>query len=135
MTESDRAYSNTAAFDSFVTAPLHSRAEVLARPSPVPAAPGVYGWWFRRLPDDIDATACLHRDGVTLLYTGISPSASTVQWSSIQPPDAKEPHSLSLHRQCRGVHAAEEPWLSACSRTQHSASSRRLRQANDLRQR
>ena len=28
-------------------APLHTAAEVLARPSPVPARPGVYGWFFR----------------------------------------------------------------------------------------
>ena len=29
---------------------LWSRAEVLARPSPVPRRPGVYGWYFRELP-------------------------------------------------------------------------------------
>jgi hypothetical protein len=40
---------------------------------PVPAAPGVYGWWFRRLPTELEIDECLTRDGLTLLYTGISP--------------------------------------------------------------
>jgi hypothetical protein len=32
--------------DRFVTpAQAFSRQEVLVRPSPVPASPGVYGWW------------------------------------------------------------------------------------------
>lgn len=52
---------------------LYSRAEVLARPSPVPRAAGVYGWWFRQLPATIDVVGCRQHDGYTLLYTGISP--------------------------------------------------------------
>ena len=44
-------------------------------PCPVPKEPGVYGWWFRTLPTSIDSSACLRRDGCTLLYTGISPKA------------------------------------------------------------
>jgi hypothetical protein len=52
---------------------VYSRQEVLARPSPVPAAGGVYGWWFLRLPPLVDARDC-HRHGeLTLLYAGISP--------------------------------------------------------------
>lgn len=35
---------------------VFSRDEVLSRPSPVPAASGVYGWWFRDLPALIDMT-------------------------------------------------------------------------------
>jgi hypothetical protein len=57
----------------FVAAPLHSRAEVLSAPCPVPASPGVYGWWFRTIPADIDTEHCRKRDGSTLPYTGISP--------------------------------------------------------------
>jgi hypothetical protein len=53
---------------------LYSRQEVLAGPSPVPAADGVYGWWFRRLPASIDTRECARHDGLTLLYIGISPS-------------------------------------------------------------
>ncbi len=60
--------------DEYLTAPLYTRPEVLARPTPVPAEPGVYGWWFRELPAKIDTTNCEKRDGLTLLYTGISPS-------------------------------------------------------------
>jgi hypothetical protein len=52
---------------------LPSRADVLARPCPVPTEPGVYGWWFRSLPASIDVTACETKDGLTLLYVGISP--------------------------------------------------------------
>ena len=52
---------------------LYSRQEVLARPSPVPAAGGVYGWWFRRLPPQVDGGGYRDHDGLTLLYVGISP--------------------------------------------------------------
>ena len=55
-------------------AQLYSRQEALARRSPVPAAAGVYGWWFRRLPPLVDAGACARHDGFTLLYVGLSPS-------------------------------------------------------------
>ncbi|MFF8555205.1 GIY-YIG nuclease family protein [Streptomyces sp. NPDC015501] len=45
---------------------LWSAAEVLVRPSPVPAAAGVYGWHFERPPHpDLDAGR--------LLYVGIAP--------------------------------------------------------------
>jgi hypothetical protein len=52
---------------------MYTRAEVLSRPCPVPPGPGVYGWWFRRLPTEMDTTGCRTFDGHTLLYTGISP--------------------------------------------------------------
>jgi len=58
---------------AFREARVHTSDEVLARPSPVPALPGVYGWWFRRLPAGVDPARCLVRDDLTLLYTGISP--------------------------------------------------------------
>lgn len=52
---------------------IWTRAEVLASTSPVPAKGGVYGWWFRKLPAVIDTSGCVKRDGLTLLYVGISP--------------------------------------------------------------
>jgi GIY-YIG catalytic domain len=52
---------------------LATRAEVLSSPRLVPASAGVYGWWFRALPSRIDTSGCLRRDGLTLLYVGISP--------------------------------------------------------------
>jgi hypothetical protein len=52
---------------------LFSRDEVLAKPSPVPPRPGVYGWWFSSLPARIEISGCVRRQGRTLLYVGISP--------------------------------------------------------------
>lgn len=58
----------------YLAAKIHSRAEVLVRQSPVPREPGIYGWWFDELPaSEIDVQACKSRDGLTLLYAGISP--------------------------------------------------------------
>jgi hypothetical protein len=60
--------------DCFVApARVFSRQDVLVRPSPVPARPGVYGWWFRRLPSLVAADGCCHYEGLALLYAGISP--------------------------------------------------------------
>jgi GIY-YIG catalytic domain-containing protein len=53
---------------------MYSREEVLARPSPVPAQDGVYGWWFRKLPPLVVADACRLHQALRLLYAGISPT-------------------------------------------------------------
>ena len=60
-----------------LTSPLKlwSRAEVLARPCPVPARPGIYAWYFLEAPGSVDVTGCLEHDGFRLLYVGISPKA------------------------------------------------------------
>ncbi|WP_207843004.1 GIY-YIG nuclease family protein [Williamsia soli] len=58
----------------YFAAPTYSREEVLASPYPVPPEAGVYGWWFKTLPADIDVSQCVHRDELVLLYVGISPS-------------------------------------------------------------
>jgi hypothetical protein len=55
------------------TSRLHSRQEALEHPSPIPDASGVYGWWFKQLPPMVEASGCYSRDGLTLLYVGISP--------------------------------------------------------------
>lgn len=52
---------------------MFSRQDVLARPSPVPARDGVYGWWFRRLPPLVATGGCCRHQNLTLLYAGISP--------------------------------------------------------------
>lgn len=53
---------------------VYSRAEVLARPWPVPAAAGVYGWFFRELPSAVmNVQDCQQFQGLHLLYVGISP--------------------------------------------------------------
>jgi hypothetical protein len=53
---------------------LYTRNEVLARPCPVPARPGVYAWYFREVPPGVPVQGCRTHDGVPLLYVGISPS-------------------------------------------------------------
>ena len=52
---------------------LWRRDEVLSRPSPVPKTPGVYAWFFKRVPGSIDAARCHTFDGMPLLYVGIAP--------------------------------------------------------------
>ena len=56
-------------------APSMEAAAVLDRPSPVPAASGVYAWFFRGVPPGVPVDCCLIRDGMPLLYVGISPKA------------------------------------------------------------
>ncbi len=52
---------------------MWTRSEILTRPSPAPIEPGVYAWYFRRLPPGVLSTGCHVLDGLTLLYAGISP--------------------------------------------------------------
>ncbi|WP_432542953.1 GIY-YIG nuclease family protein [Kineococcus sp. SYSU DK002] len=52
---------------------LWTRAEVLARPTPVPAANGVYAWYFDTAPSVVPVDGCHQVDGMALLYVGISP--------------------------------------------------------------
>jgi GIY-YIG catalytic domain len=52
---------------------VFSRPEILGRPSPVPAVPGVYAWYFAEIPGRADVSQCVRFDDLTLLYVGISP--------------------------------------------------------------
>lgn len=61
----------------FLAARPFTRDEVFAEPSPVPSEPGAHGWWFRTLPTDLDVSGCEQRDGLTLLYVGVSPGPPT----------------------------------------------------------
>jgi hypothetical protein len=72
---------------------LWSRAEVLARPSPAPAAPGIYAWYFRELPGCVDAADCVRNGDSTLLYIGISPAAP--------PKNGKPPSRRTLRSRIR----------------------------------
>jgi hypothetical protein len=65
---------------------LWSAAEVLTRPSPVPAEPGVYGWYFDEVPGDFDTTDCRVFRGMPLLYVGIAPARPP---SNGKPPSRK----------------------------------------------
>ena len=52
---------------------IWSRTECLTRPSPVPAVPGVYAWYFRAALADVPTEGCHRHGDLTLLYVGISP--------------------------------------------------------------
>src|SRR5665647_548830 len=52
---------------------LFSRAEVLRRPSPVPATSGVCFWYFHDIPSVVLADDCQTLNGCTLLYLTIAP--------------------------------------------------------------
>jgi hypothetical protein len=96
-----------------LAAPLLGRAQVLSRPCPIPAASGVYGWWFYEIPSGVPTAGCMTRDQWTLLYVGISPKAPAPQRRSTEPTDAQDPRPLPLHRQRRRVDAAAHPWGAA----------------------
>src|ERR1700712_5451241 len=77
----------------FLDAQRVTREQVFVEPSPVPQAPGAYGWWFRTLPAAVDATGCEVRDDLTLLHVGISPTPP--------PASGKRPVSQDLHKRIR----------------------------------
>ena len=52
---------------------LFSRSAVLSKPCPVPQEWGVYAWFFKDIPGKIPTDGCISKDGLTLLYVGISP--------------------------------------------------------------
>jgi len=66
---------------------LWSRKEVLSSPSIVPAAPGVYAWYFKRAPANAPTEDCPTFEGKVLLYVG-SPKAPTLNG---KPPSRQEP--------------------------------------------
>jgi hypothetical protein len=50
-----------------------ARAEVLSRPSPVPAARGLYAWFFDNVPPKVPLKGVTAYQGLRLLYVGIAP--------------------------------------------------------------
>ena len=52
---------------------IHPRETVLSKPCPVPAKAGVYAWFFKDIPGNVPTTDCVTKEGLTLLYVGISP--------------------------------------------------------------
>jgi GIY-YIG catalytic domain len=53
---------------------LWSLEDVKTRPCPVPAEPGIYGWYFRSIPDDVPVRDCRRHGDRTLLYVGVAPA-------------------------------------------------------------
>jgi hypothetical protein len=72
---------------------LFSAGDVLQRPSPVPARPGVYAWYFREVPPRIAAERCHKVGDHTLLYVGISPKAD--------PTNGRPPSRSTLRQRLR----------------------------------
>jgi hypothetical protein len=54
---------------------LTSGDEVLACPSPVPAAAGVYAWYFAQVPPGVPVRGCHSTSDGVFLYVGISAKA------------------------------------------------------------
>ena len=79
--------------EDFLNARRYNCEEVFGRPCPVPKEPGVNGWWFRSIPGSIDVSGCRRRDGLTLLYTGISPGRP--------PKNGKPPSRQTLYHRVR----------------------------------
>lgn len=56
---------------------LYSRSTVLSQPCPVPQDRGLYAWFFKEVPPSVPIDGCVAKDGMTLLYVGISPKNET----------------------------------------------------------
>jgi hypothetical protein len=52
---------------------LYSRSAVLSKACPIPQDPGAYAWFFKEVPPKVPTDGCITKDGMTLLYVGISP--------------------------------------------------------------
>ena len=82
----------------FLTRPILEASQMRERPSPLPAAPGVYGWWFDHVPPGVPIEGCERRGPWTLLYVGISPKRP--------PTNGKRPSSQNIRSRiryhCRG---------------------------------
>jgi hypothetical protein len=78
---------------------LWGREEVIgARPSPVPKTAGVYAWYFRQVPGDIDTSRCHVQAGIPLLYVGIAPK---------KPYADRRRSKATLHQRVRDHHTRD----------------------------
>lgn len=81
----------------FEPARFYTGDEVTARPSAVPASPGVYAWYFSDVPPMIDGSGCHRWQERVLLYVGISPKAP--------PLNGRAPSRSTLRRRLRTHYA------------------------------
>jgi len=58
---------------------LWTAEEVFAVPCPVPRLPGIYGMYFRTVPNGVPTARCNRINDSILLYVGISPERPTVR--------------------------------------------------------
>jgi hypothetical protein len=52
---------------------LYRWSELKNNPTLPPRSPGVYAWFFKRVPQGVPTDSCVVRNDATLLYVGISP--------------------------------------------------------------
>ncbi len=114
-------------------AKLWRRSEVLKRPSPVPAAPGVYAWWFDEAPADFDIVGCARSGDLTLLYTGISPKRPPQNGRSPSKGHLRAADPDSLRRQCGGVNTPQDARLLALRAARHRTATGGLRHQTHVR--
>lgn len=83
---------------------VYSLDDVSNHPCPVPAAPGVYGWYFREIPPDVPVRNCESHKGLTLLYVGRAPdSRKSSQSLRIRIKNDYGPRRASTLRRSLGV--------------------------------
>ncbi|MGH7878403.1 MAG: DUF6884 domain-containing protein [Candidatus Binataceae bacterium] len=58
---------------------LYRWSELKNNPTLPPRSPGVYAWFFKRVPPGVPTDSCVVRDEATLLYVGISPKNDTTK--------------------------------------------------------
>lgn len=61
--------------DELVSSRIWTKAELWPTENLPPQEPGIYAWWFRQAPVDVPIDASIERDGMRLMYVGISPKA------------------------------------------------------------
>lgn len=79
--------------NELIASRIWTNSEMWSSSNTPPPEPGVYGWWFRDLPASVPVDASMERDGMRLLYIGISPKAP--------PKNGAKPSSQSLRKRIR----------------------------------
>ena len=75
---------------------LYSRKQIVANPSLVPERGGFNAWFFKEIPGDAPTEGCFEKDGLALLYVGISPDSPTSKANL---------HKRILNNHCKGTAA------------------------------
>lgn len=113
---------------------LWSRAEILlpAARCPVPREGGIYGWFFRSIPDNVPTDGSLQHGNLTLLYPWNLSAGPIRKWPFPQQPDALPqdpvPHAWERVRVNPAAHAR----MSAAGKTGNRTAARRKRQSDDF---
>jgi hypothetical protein len=63
------------AHELLYSARLYQWSELKHSPHFPPSSPGIYGWFFKRVPPGVPTASCVVREGAILLYVGISPNS------------------------------------------------------------